>query len=144
MSARRKLRSGKAPGPDHMPPEVVMFLAKRSPDFVLDSYNGCLSSGLFPRKWKVDRLVFLRKPNKSRNIPSCSRPICLMDFLENLYEHLVMSRLKWEPEDKKTYRIDSLNLERISALTTRMKEMIKNTSCLYGLGEATWSHPKAT
>jgi len=93
--AVRKLPSGKAPGPDCIPNEVIKLAAKRSPEIFLETYNACLTNRYFPRSWKCAKLVLLHKGGaKPLDQPSSFRPISLLDGGGKLLERLLLYRLE--------------------------------------------------
>jgi len=77
-----------------------------SPDIVLHGTVGvllsewtrgftlCLRESVFPSKWKVARLVLLRKKDKPEGEPSAYRPICLLDEQGKLFERVIVERLR--------------------------------------------------
>ena len=50
--SRVEMKSGKAPGPDGIPVEVLKAIAYRSPETLLNVYNVCLREGVFSSRWK--------------------------------------------------------------------------------------------
>lgn len=52
------------------------------------------SHGIFPRKWKVARLVLLRKGTKPLDLPASYRPISLLNTIDRLFERVIKSRLE--------------------------------------------------
>jgi len=56
-----RLPSGKAPGPDLVPNEMIRLAFSRFPEVFVECYNACLAKGDFPSKWKRARLVLLHK-----------------------------------------------------------------------------------
>lgn len=93
ISAASKIKPGKSGGPDGVPPDVIKLLASEYPDDVLRVMNRCLEAGEFPRVWKHGRLVLVRKNDKHDDAPSSFRPLCLLNVLGKLLEHLVLGRL---------------------------------------------------
>ena len=47
------MKSGKAPGPDGVPSEVLKVIASSCPRILLNVYNSCLKDKYFPMRWKV-------------------------------------------------------------------------------------------
>ena len=89
-----RLPRGKAPGPDYVPNEVVTELARARPAMLLDLFNNCLVTSIFPARWKVARLVLLHKGNtKPQAEPSSYRPLSLLDGVGKLFERLILCRL---------------------------------------------------
>ncbi|CAH2092932.1 unnamed protein product [Euphydryas editha] len=71
------LKGGKAPGPDGIPVEVYKVLMKQHGQLLLDTYNACIRAGIFPKRWKLQRLVLLDKGKGSAYTPSSYRPLCM-------------------------------------------------------------------
>lgn len=94
QEAKGRLKYGKAPGPDNIPNEVVREVIEAWPELLLATYNVCLRNGVFHRRWKMQKLVLLRKGDKPLGEPSSYRPICLLDNLGKLFERLLLQRLE--------------------------------------------------
>ena len=90
----RSLKSNKAPGPDNIPNEVLKIVVDTCPDVLLNVFNACLRQGVFPRAWKVQNLVLLRKGDKPVNEPSSYRPLGLLDTMGKLLEALILRRMR--------------------------------------------------
>jgi len=119
-----KLPSGKAPGPDHIPNEVIKIAAKRHPKTFLETYNACLSGGVFPQRWKKAKLVLLHKgAGKPPDQPSSYRPISLLDGAGKLLERLLLNRLQPHTE----MRLCSLQFgfRRFRSTTDAIEEVLK-------------------
>jgi hypothetical protein len=96
IQAGKKTKSGKAPGPDCIPPEVVKIALQTTTDTALEMYNQLLKRNEFPDRWKEARLVLLQKGTKDSNGSQAYRPICLLDVLGKVYEQLLVHRLNEE------------------------------------------------
>ena len=92
--AIKRLPSGKAPGPDMVPNEILRLAYKIDPMALLDMYNRCLRSGVFPRAWKVGRLVLLRKGDKPLDQPSSYRPLVMLNTVGKVLERLLVNRIE--------------------------------------------------
>lgn len=99
-TAASKLRGKKAPGPDGVPSEVIKLAVEVAQDEILDAYNVVFLEGTFPSRWKVGPLVLIPKNEKDVEGKTKVRPICLLDGMGKLYEHLVKDRLIKEIENK--------------------------------------------
>jgi len=92
--AAARLPRGKAPGPDMVTNEVIAKLAGARPDTLMAVFNRCLSSGVFPERWKVARLVLLHKgKDKPRTEASSYRPLSLLDCVGKLFERLLLNKV---------------------------------------------------
>jgi hypothetical protein len=91
--AGRRLKSGKAPGPDGIPSEVIKDIAAEYPNILAEVANYCLDEGVFPEEWKEARLVLLEKPKKNAADKPTYRPICLLNAIGKLLEILTEERI---------------------------------------------------
>lgn len=92
-SAIASMRCRKAPGPDGIPAEVLKVVASGSPQLLLNMYNRCLLEGVFPSRWKTQRLVLISKGKGDPASPSAYRPLCMLDTAGKLLERLLKPRL---------------------------------------------------
>lgn len=53
-----------APGPDGIPGRVLTITYGLAPDWSRECYDACLEEGVFPKIWKLARLVLPRKGDK--------------------------------------------------------------------------------
>lgn len=92
--AARTLKNKKAPGPDGIPAEVLKEIADTHPEMLLKMYNSCLTEGIFPEKWKEQKLVLISKGKGDPLAPSSYRPLCMLDTAGKLLERLIKPRLE--------------------------------------------------
>lgn len=90
---RKKLKLGRAPGPDSIPNEIVKLILEGFPELWIRIFNKCLAEGVFPKSWKRQRLVLLRKGAKALDLTSSYRPICLLDAVGKILEGLILQRI---------------------------------------------------
>ncbi|XP_043272051.1 uncharacterized protein [Venturia canescens] len=91
--ATKAMKTGKTPGPDGVPAEILRLVARLRPEILLDLYNTCLTTGTFSGRWKEARLVLIPKGRGDPNTPSAYRPLSLLDTTGKLYEQLLRPRL---------------------------------------------------
>jgi len=89
-----KIPLGKAPGPDGVPDLIIKEIVKSKPEILINVFNSCLAHGIFPGKWKVAKLVLLRKGTKPLDMPSSYRPISLLNTIGKLFERVIKGRLE--------------------------------------------------
>lgn len=65
LSAVKKLKNNKAPGPGGIPPEIVKISVESNVEFFLNLFNVLLKQGTFPVAWKQSRLCLIEKPGDS-------------------------------------------------------------------------------
>ncbi|KAK3514046.1 hypothetical protein QTP70_002507 [Hemibagrus guttatus] len=92
--ALKRMKSGKAVGPDDIPVEVWKCLGEAAVDFLTSLFNRVLESERMPEEWRRSVLVPIFK-NKG-DVQSCSnyRGIKLMSHTMKLWERVVEARLR--------------------------------------------------
>jgi len=66
IAVHRIRTKNKSRGPD----AVLYAVSNLCPEWLLGIFNRCLASGVYPKLWKVARLVLLRKGDKPVGVPS--------------------------------------------------------------------------
>ena len=99
MEACERVKNQKAPGLDQIPNVALKTAIKFRPDIFLDIYNSCLKEGIFPQKWKRQKLVLIPKDGKPPGLASSYRPICLLDTMGKVFERIIYRRLAKSIED---------------------------------------------
>jgi len=90
-----RLPTKKAPGPDHIPNEIIKHAFPKFPGVFVECYNRCLSTGTFPARWKIAKLVLLYKgQGKALDQPSSYRPLSLLDGAGKVFERVLLNRLE--------------------------------------------------
>ncbi|KAK3541245.1 hypothetical protein QTP86_016907 [Hemibagrus guttatus] len=92
--ALKRMKSGKAVGPDDIPVEVWKCLGEAAVEFLASLFNRILESERMPEEWRRSVLVPIFK-NKG-DVQSCSnyRGIKLMSHTMKLWERVVEARLR--------------------------------------------------
>ncbi|KAK3543254.1 hypothetical protein QTP70_014083 [Hemibagrus guttatus] len=92
--ALKRMKSGKAVGPDNIPVEVWKCLGEAAVEFLTSLFNRVLESERMPEEWRRSVLVPIFK-NKG-DVQSCSnyRGIKLMSHTMKLWERIVEARLR--------------------------------------------------
>ncbi|XP_038106605.1 uncharacterized protein LOC119766237 [Culex quinquefasciatus] len=93
IKAASALKANKAPGPDGIPNQVLKLAIEENLDMFRSALQKCMDTGVFPDRWKRQRLVLLPKPGKPPGDPSAYRPICLIDTAGKLLERVILNRL---------------------------------------------------
>lgn len=100
-NAGKALKSGKAPGPDGIPPEIIKLLIKNIPETLLAIMNNILKKQKIPKKFKEAKVILIWKSGKSPETATSFRTICLINTLAKLFELLIKLRLECEVNDRK-------------------------------------------
>jgi hypothetical protein len=93
-----KLGRRNTPGPDGIPAEVVLVASRVAPGAILEVMNDALASRTFPERWRRAKLVLLPKPSETEERKF--RPICLIDTLGKVLEHLIKARIEKEVQER--------------------------------------------
>ena len=94
MLAVRQLKSGKAQGPDNIPPEFLIHCGPRCLEWLRGFYSNCLSNMTVPKIWRKATVIAIPKPNKPTDDPKNYRPISLLCVPFKLLERLLLVRLE--------------------------------------------------
>ena len=91
----KRLKSGKAPGPDRV---EVWMLKRAMPQLggeLVRLFNGCLRFGIFPEPWKEGSIrVLLKGEDKNQEEVRSYRPICLLSAIGKVFERVLLGRLQ--------------------------------------------------
>ena len=97
--ASRRMKNGKAPGPDRIPAEIIKLVVREFKNTVCLAMNSVLKTGIIPKEWKTARIILIRKGGKDENDPRSYRPICLLNTFGKLFEQLLVARINVELQE---------------------------------------------
>ena len=92
-AAISQLKSGKAQGPDNIPPEFLLHSGPKCMEWLQAFYSSCLLRLSIPKIWRRATIIALPKPNKPTDNPKNYRPISLLCVPFKLLERLLLARL---------------------------------------------------
>ena len=98
-NAAKNMQIGKAPGLDGIPAEIVKMAVEHAPTYTLREINKIWRKGEFPIRYKVARIILLKKPGKNHDEPSAYRPISLLSNVGKLIERIIQTRLTKEIDE---------------------------------------------
>lgn len=91
---KRAIRKGaRAPGPDGIQARLIVEAQRCAEDGYRGLYDGCLKTGIFPNKWKVAKIVLLKKEGKPDGETASYRPLCLLNEQGKMLE-IIKKRLE--------------------------------------------------
>lgn len=92
---KEKIKKNTAPGPNGIRATVFCLFPSDFLELLATCFTSCLKRGIFPRDWKVSRLVLIPKGSAmlDGDLPK-ARPICLLSELGKLFERIIASRIK--------------------------------------------------
>jgi ribonuclease HI len=93
--AIRSSKTGKSPGDDKIPYELLKNLHKNAMGTLLSFYNDIWMQGKLPIDWHHAVILPLLKPNKDASVAESYRPISLTPTLCKVMEKMVANRLQW-------------------------------------------------
>ncbi|KAK9708038.1 hypothetical protein QE152_g27467 [Popillia japonica] len=93
--AAADIKIGKTPGLDGVPPETIKLTVQTNQQWILDVLNHLMDAQIFPRDWKVAKIVLLPKKRRDLEAPSSYRPLRLLNTLSKLYEAVIKMRLTY-------------------------------------------------
>ena len=93
-SAIKHLKSGKAQGPDNLPPEFLLHCGPKCLEWLRLLFSTCLTHQSIPKIWRKASIIALPKPNKPLDNPKNYRPISLLCIPFKLLERLLLARLE--------------------------------------------------
>ena len=125
--ALRQLKSGKAQGPDNIPPEFLIHSGPRCLEWLRDFYSNCLMNLAIPKIWRKATVIATLKPNKPIDDPKNYRPISLLCVPFKLLERLLLARLEpvidpLLPDEQAGFRRGRSTVHQIVNLTDDIEE----------------------
>eukprot|EP01064_Diplonema_japonicum_P031649 TRINITY_DN5720_c2_g2_i3.p1 TRINITY_DN5720_c2_g2~~TRINITY_DN5720_c2_g2_i3.p1 ORF type:complete len:659 (+),score=146.06 TRINITY_DN5720_c2_g2_i3:2197-4173(+) len=92
-SVLRRLKKGKAPGPDGIYNEMLKYLGPVAREVQLLLYNSSLQTGVVPAEWRRSSIIPLMKKGKDQSEPASYRPIALTSNIVKTLERIVKDRM---------------------------------------------------
>jgi len=113
VEAAKRIKPNKARGLDGIPGAVVKALALGRPYIFRATFQQCGLDGIFPTRRKCQKLVLLPKGKGPAQVANSYRPLCLLDIVGKLFEHIksLGSQLYGFRKDKSTLDTPKLNLK---------------------------------
>jgi hypothetical protein len=92
MYALKRMKNGKAPGPDEIPTEILKLIEKDSIHILVKLFNSIYTSGKIPQEWLLSTFVTIPK---KINAKQCSdyRTISLMSHVLKIFLKIIHSRV---------------------------------------------------
>ena len=100
QKAIKKLKKKKAPGPDGITNEMLMYLTGASLKKLLEIFNLTWEKGDVPQQWKEAIMIPLLKKGKNKSKPLSYRPISLTSCVCKTMERIINERLQWYLESE--------------------------------------------
>ena len=95
-NAMKKMKNGKAVGPDKIPVEAWKCLGEAAVDFLTRLVNKILQSGEMPKEWRYSTLIPIFKSKGGAQCCSKYRDIRLMNHSMKMLERVIDGRIRQE------------------------------------------------
>ena len=89
----RKLRTGRAPGPDGITAELLISSSDIVVPYLWQLFSLVWQSGVTPKSWRVGNIIPLYKGKGSKQSCSNYRPITLLSVIGKLFASILLERL---------------------------------------------------
>lgn len=94
-------KNSSSPGIDSINYETIKNLPEHFIFEILDIYNSILSKGIYPKSWKIAKIIPILKKDSDQFEINSYRPISLLPCLSKLLEKILTKRLQyWITEEK--------------------------------------------
>ena len=98
QSAPASLKTRKAPGPDELPNELLLWLDDHSEQELLQITQHTWEEGAIPDEWKHALLVSIYKGKGDNSDPANYRPIALLNTMYKLFASIVITAQTCQPD----------------------------------------------
>lgn len=93
-NALSKAKDNKAAGLDNLPVELYKNFDDVNKRALLKIFNACWLEGIFPKTWKIAKLIVIRKAgDRDWSDPAAYRPISLLPTIGKIFERMIVNRL---------------------------------------------------
>ena len=92
-TALNRLRKGRAPGPDSLRPELLLYMYTYGEQQLLDPINTCWINQLIPEEWKIASVVSFYKGKGGDQDAANYRPISLLNTCYKVYASMIQQCL---------------------------------------------------
>ena len=128
--AIQKLKTGKACGPDGIPPDLYMCQAPIFVEYLVTLFNTVFHSGIYPDEWTKSMIFPLYKKGNANDVNNY-RGISLLNVLGKIFSHVLNARLKrWcdmfnvIPEAQAGFRSNYSTIDNIFTLQSLVQKYI--------------------
>uniref|UniRef100_A0A670IB05 Reverse transcriptase domain-containing protein n=1 Tax=Podarcis muralis TaxID=64176 RepID=A0A670IB05_PODMU len=94
QNAMKKMKLGKAPGPDGLPAKYYKVLGSQLSTVLGDTMNNIIRGGKIPDSWREAFITLIPKPDTDKLNVKNYRPISLLNNDYKLYADIMANRLK--------------------------------------------------
>ena len=126
-SALQLLKSGKAPGPDSICPELILHAGDALKSWLNKFLSSCMRLLKLPKIWRRAKVVAIPKPKKPLVDPKSYRPISLLCVPFKLMERLIYARVEQIidpllPREQAGFRRGKSTVDQVTLLTQEIED----------------------
>ena len=127
VAALKHLKSGKAPGPNSVCPELITHAEAALKSCLYGFLSSRLSHLKIPKVWRRALVVAIPKPKKPVVIPKSYRPIFLLCVPYKIFEKLIHARIEpmvdpFHPREQAGFRQGRSTVDQTVLLTQNIKD----------------------
>jgi len=107
---------------------MLIELPNSAIEVICKLFNGIITLGYYPKKWKKSIIIMIPKPGKDHTIPSSYRPISLLSCLSKLFEKCLLTRItpylgahNVIPAHQFGFRQNHGTIEQVNRITSEMR-----------------------
>jgi hypothetical protein len=125
MRRFRKPSVSMALGPNRIPNRALKHLPQQAVSLLVLIFNAILLSHHFPTAWKHTRVISILKPGKDPALPSCCRPISLLDTNGKLFEKILLARILHEVSERGLMRDEHFGFRPRHSMSLQLARLVE-------------------
>ena len=130
-SALNLLKPGKAPGPDYICSEFILYGGKALKSWLREFLSSCLHHLKIPKIWRRADVIATPKPNKPLDVARSHHPISLLCVPYTILERLLHSRVEpmidpHLPSEQAGFRRDRSTLEQVTRISQDIEDCFED------------------
>lgn len=133
----RKLNNKKSTGLDDIPNIVLKHIPRKLIIIYTILFNNLLNNNAFPDKWKLAKVVTIKKKNKDKRKPDSYRPISLLPNISKVYECIINDQIikfcienDIIPESQFGFQKNLSTIHAINRLTSDINWNLNKKNCI--------------
>jgi hypothetical protein len=132
-----RLRVRKASGHDGIASLVIKNFPTDALQLLVDIFNACLRSGLFPSAWKIGKIFPIAKPGKDSSSSDSYRPITLLPIIGKIFEKIILSRILEFAEENHILRDQQFGFRAKHSTTQQIMRIVETVSLRFNEDKST-------
>ncbi|GIY41484.1 probable RNA-directed DNA polymerase from transposon BS [Caerostris darwini] len=117
------MKDKKAPGIDFIPGEIIRELFFSDKYWFTNFFNILLKKGIFPKIWKIAKIVLIPKQGKQHTAPDHYRPICLLPTWGKVFDKVITNRLVYYLEKQNYFNSNQYGFRRNKSTISELENI---------------------